>query len=70
MANGGDSQKGLVAVILILVVALVVVVVLWQRDRESKDLRLDIDTGDAGTIVEPGPAVAAILPEGVDVPGA
>lgn len=64
MADEGGTRKGLIAVILLLVVALVVVFVFWQRDRESQDLRIDFDTGDAGTVVETGPPVARVLPEG------
>ena len=33
------------AVIVVLVAALVTVLVLWQRDRESQDVRLDVDVG-------------------------
>jgi flagellar biosynthesis/type III secretory pathway M-ring protein FliF/YscJ len=65
MAVSGGNQKGLLAVVLILIVALVVVFVLWQRDQESTDLRIDFDTGDAGTVVEPGPSLAGVLPEGI-----
>lgn len=28
-----------------LAIALLIVIVLWQRDRESKDVKLDIDIG-------------------------
>lgn len=65
MAISGSNQKGLFAVVLLLIVALVVVFVLWQRDQESTDLRIDFDTGDAGTVVEPGPPVAGVLPRGI-----
>lgn len=67
MADEGGSQKGLVAVIIVLVVALLVVFYLWQQDQESKDVRIDFDTGDAGTLVAPGSPVALTLPDGVVV---
>lgn len=59
MADESGTQKGLIAVVLVLIVALVVVVVLWQRDQESRDLRIDFDTGDAGAVVEPDPPLVA-----------
>ncbi len=51
--------------ILLLVVVLVVGFVMWQRDQESKDLNIEIGAGDAETFVEPGPALARSLPEGI-----
>ena len=65
MADEGGSQKALVAVIVVLLVALLVVFYLWQQDRESKDVRIDFDTGDAGELVAPGTPMALGLPEGV-----
>jgi uncharacterized membrane protein len=40
----------------LLVVALIVVFLLWQRDRESQDLNLDVDIG---ALVIDGPVRAA-----------
>ena len=68
MADEGGSQKALVAVIVVLVVALLVVFYLWQQDRESKDVRIDFDTGDATELVEPGARVALDPAGGVVVP--
>lgn len=65
MADEGSTHKGLIGIILLLVVILVVGFVLWQRDQESKDLNIDIGMGDAETVVEPGPAPARGLPEGI-----
>lgn len=67
MANDAGNRTGLIAVIVILIVILVVVFFLWQQDRESQDVRIDFDTGDAGAVVEPGPQVARALPEGIEL---
>lgn len=65
MTGDSSTQKGLIGVILLLVVLLVVGVVLWQRDKESKDLNIDIGMGDREAVVERGPPVARGLPEGI-----
>lgn len=65
MTDSGGSQKQLIGVIVALVVGLVVVFVLWQNDRDSQDFNVDFSTGDAGTVVEPGPQLASGLPEGI-----
>lgn len=65
MADDSGTQKGLIAVVVLLIVALVVVFVLWQRDQQSQDLEIDFNTGEAGTVVEPGPPLARVLPEGI-----
>lgn len=65
MSDESGTQKGLIAVVLVLIVALVVVFVLWQRDQQSQDLKIDFDTGEAGTVVESGPPHARVLPERV-----
>lgn len=70
MADEGGTRKPLIAAVVLLMAALVVVFVLWQRDRDSRDLRIDIGARDAGTVVEPGPAPARLPPEGVGLPGA
>lgn len=67
MADESGSRRGLIAVIVVLVLALLVAVVLWQREEESGDLDIDLDTGDAGTVVEPAPAVVRTLPAGIRV---
>lgn len=67
MADDAGTRKGLIAVIVLLIVIVVVVFFLWQRDRESQDVRIDFDTGDAGAVVEPGPPVAHALPEGIEL---
>lgn len=54
MAQEG-SDRMLWGVIAALVVALVLVVVLWQQDRQTKDVELDVDTSDASVLVEPHP---------------
>lgn len=38
--NGSVSKGGLL--VAILVIALIVVLILWQRDRESQDVNIDI----------------------------
>lgn len=58
MTDGANSRTGLLAIIAVLVVAIVVIVILWQQDRETADLEVDVDINGAGTFVEP-PAVAA-----------
>lgn len=65
MANEGSTQKGLIGIVLLLIVILVVGFVLWQRDQDSQDLNIEIGTGDAETVVEPGPTFARSLPEGI-----
>lgn len=65
MNDEGGTQKSVIGVVLALVVALVVVLVLWQRDQESKDLKIDIGSADTGTLVEPGPSPTHALPEGI-----
>jgi flagellar biosynthesis/type III secretory pathway M-ring protein FliF/YscJ len=67
MADDTGSNTGLIAVIILLIVIIVVGFFLWQRDQESQDLKIDIDTGDAGAVVEPGPPVARALPEGIEL---
>ncbi|MGH7539661.1 MAG: hypothetical protein ACRELC_01560 [Gemmatimonadota bacterium] len=37
-------------IVAVLVVALLVVLFLWQRDRESQDVNLDVDIGAAGWV--------------------
>ena len=64
MASEGSTRKGLIGVILLLVVVLVVGFVLWQRDRESKDVNIDIGMVDAEAVVEPGPRLVRGLAEG------
>ena len=54
MAQEG-SDKMLWGVIAVLAVALVLVIVLWQQDRQTKELELDVDTSDARVLVEPFP---------------
>lgn len=66
MNEEGGTQKSLLSVVLVLIVALVVVFVLWQRDQDSKDLNIDIGSVDAGTVVEPGPRPAHVLPDGIE----
>lgn len=40
--NAAGRSNATAVIIAILVVALIVVLVLWQRDRESKDLEIDV----------------------------
>lgn len=40
-----DGNRGLVILVAVLAVALVVVLILWQQDRQSTDLEIDI-SGD------------------------
>lgn len=40
--NAAGRSNTTALVVAILVVALIVVLVLWQRDRESKDVKIDI----------------------------
>jgi hypothetical protein len=40
--NAGGRSNATALVVAILVVALIVVIVLWQRDREAKDVEIDI----------------------------
>lgn len=61
---GEDGRRGRVAVIIALVVALVVVLVMWQRDRASRDVEIEIDTGDTGALAQPVPALAVAAPGG------
>lgn len=65
MTDDSGSQKRLIGAILLLVVAVVVVFVLWQRDEESHHMNVDLDMGNAETVVEPGPPLAGALPEGI-----
>jgi hypothetical protein len=38
----GAASRGALWLVALLVLVLIVVLVLWQRDRESKDLEIDI----------------------------
>lgn len=40
--GNGAARGGALWAVVVLAIALVVVVILWQRDRESKDLEIDI----------------------------
>lgn len=62
MAREGGSRKKLLGLVVALLVALIVVLVLWQQDEASQDVRLDVDMGDAGALVETGPGLAAVAP--------
>lgn len=51
MNDRGGSTKKITVLVAILVIALVTVLVLWQQDRQSQDVRLDVDIGlEARTI--------------------
>lgn len=65
MADESSTQNGLIGVIVLLVVVVVAGFVLWQRDRESTDLNIEIGMEDAETVVEPGTPLARGLPEGI-----
>ena len=55
----GDSNRNLVFLVVFLVVALVVVLFMWQRDQESKDVDIDIGTGESASVQAVPELVAA-----------
>lgn len=42
LGNRGATNRMLTTIVAVLAIALVVVMFLWMRDRESKDVRLEI----------------------------
>lgn len=45
-----NRRNGLIVAVLI--VALLIVLFLWQRDRESQDVNLDVDIGAAAWVTD------------------
>ena len=62
MEEESGGNRTLYGVIAVLVVALVLVFLLWQQDQQTKEVELEVDTGDASVLVEPGPRLAATAP--------